>query len=472
MKQLRPFVDGDWTDGEQSAVARDTYTREPVAEVQSPGRAQVAAAVRAVAAAQAGPSLSPYDRYRILARAGELVLERAGELVESIVTDTGFTTVDARREVERTAQTLLLSGEEAKRLRGEMVPIDADPSRPARVAFTVRRPVGVVCAITPFNSPLNTVAHKVAPALAAGNGVVLKPAELTPLTADLLLRVLLDAGLPPGLISVLYGDGPTVGQWLLEDEVPAYYAFTGSTAVGEHIQRTIGVRRAQLELGSLASTIVCEDADLARAAQLCVNAAFRKAGQVCTSVQRLYVHDAVVADFTAALRAALDGRKVGDPREPGTFIGPLIDEQAAERVESWVAAAAGDGAEIVTGGTRSGAVVQPTVLTGVAPDMNVMCREIFGPVVSIRPFTDVDKAIDEANDTPYGLAAGLFTSDIGRALHVAGRLRVGTVHVNETSSARVDLMPFGGVKASGFGHEGPAYAIRDMTEETLLTLGP
>ncbi|TDE09330.1 aldehyde dehydrogenase family protein [Jiangella asiatica] len=472
MKQLRSFVAGDWVDGERTTVARDTYTNEPVAEVHVPGQGQVGEATRAVAAAQAEQQLTAYDRYRILARASELVLERAGELVDSIVTDTGFTTVDARREIDRTAQTLLLSGEEAKRLRGEVVPIDADPAAPARVAFTVRRPVGVVCAITPFNSPLNTVAHKVAPALAAGNGVVLKPALQTPLTADLLLRVLLDAGLPAGLISVLYGDGSTVGQWLLEDEVPAYYAFTGSTAVGEHIQRTIGVRRAQLELGSLASTIICHDADLKRAAQLCVNAAFRKAGQVCTSVQRLYVHESVVDDFTGALRTALDGRGVGDPRDPATFVGPLIDEQAAERVAGWVSTAAEQGAEVIVGGGRTDAVVQPTVLTNVAPDMNVMCREIFGPVVSIRPFTDVDAAIDEANDTPYGLAAGLFTADIGRALHVAGRLRVGTVHVNETSSARVDLMPFGGVKASGYGHEGPAYAIRDMTEETLLTLGP
>ncbi len=471
MKQIKPFVAGRWVDGESTTTFLDTYAGTAVAELHHASADQVAGATRAVAEAQAASTLSPYERYRILARAAELVQERAAELAEAIVADTGFTTTDAKREVERTVQTLLLSGEEGKRLHGEVVPIDADPSAPKRVAFTIRRPVGVVCAITPFNSPLNTVAHKIAPALAAGNGVVLKPAVQTPLSADLLLRLLLDAGLPEGLISVLYGDGASVGQWLLDDEVPAFYAFTGSTQVGLKIQQTIGVRRAQLELGSLSSTIVCRDADLNRAAALAVNAAFRKAGQVCTSVQRLYIDRAVVGEFVTAMTSSLADKQVGDPRDPNTFIGPLIDANAADRVSSWIDRAASSGATVVTGGTRKGTLIEPTIVTDVALDMELMCREVFGPVVSIRPFDDLDAAVAEANDTPYGLAAGIFTSDVSRALNLARRMRVGTVHINDTSSARVDLMPFGGVKGSGHGHEGPAYAIKEMTEETLVTLG-
>lgn len=471
MRQIRPFIAGEWVDGATTTQVHDVFTRDPIADLHHASQAHVSQAIEAVATAQSKLSMSPFERFRVLDHASDLVLERADDFVESIVADTGFTLVDARREVERAAQTLLLSGEEAKRLHGEVVPVEADPGNPARIAFTVRRPVGVVCAITPFNSPLNTVLHKVAPALGAGNGVVLKPAVQTPLTADLLLRLLLDAGVPERLISVVHGDGPTVGQWLLDDKIPSYYAFTGSTEVGEHIQRTIGARRAQLELGSLASTIICPDADIDRAARLCVNAAFRKAGQVCTSVQRLYVHQSIVEPFVNAMSSDLGTRKVGDPRDPETFVGPLIDEAAAERVASWIDAAAAQGADVLIGGTRKDSIIEPTILSDVDQDMDVMCREVFGPVVSIRPYRDLDAAIDEANDTPYGLAAGLFTTNIQSALQVASRLRVGTVHINETSSARVDLMPFGGVKASGYGREGPAYAIREMTEQTLITMG-
>lgn len=469
--QIRPFIESQWVDGGATMPAYDTYSAEAVADVHEATADQVHQATRAVAEAQRSTSLSPHERYRILARSAELVIERSSQIAESIVVDTGFTITDATKEVQRCAETLLLSGEEAKRLTGAVVPVGSDPSAPARVAFSLRRPVGVVCAITPFNSPLNTVAHKIAPALAAGNGVVLKPADQTPLTADLLLRVLLDAGLPPGLIAVLYGSGATVGQQLLEDDVPAYYAFTGSSKVGEHIQRTIGARRAQLELGSLSSTFVCADANLDRAAQICVNAGFRKAGQVCTSVQRLYVHAAVVDEFIARLVAGLKDKPIGDPRSQQTFMGPVISTAAADRIEAWTAAAVDRGAQVITSGHREDNLIHPTLLTEVHPTMTVMCQEVFGPVVSIRPFRDLDEALTEADDTPYGLAAGIFTADISTAMAAASRLTVGTLHINESSSARVDLMPFGGVKRSGYGHEGPAYATRSMTDETLITIG-
>jgi succinate-semialdehyde dehydrogenase / glutarate-semialdehyde dehydrogenase len=471
MTDARLFVGGEWVDGESTATVADKYSGAPVTTVHRASAAQVAAATRAVAAAQRDGVPTPYERYEILATASALLTERRAELVSIIVADSGFTVTDAGREVDRAAQTLLLCGEEAKRIHGEVVPLDGAPGVRDRLAFTTRHPLGVVCAITPFNSPLNTVAHKVGPAIAAGNGIVLKPATYTPLTADALVRILLEAGLPPGLVALLHGGGGTVGQWLLEDDVPSFYAFTGSTEVGARIRATVGLRRSQLELGSLSSTIVCDDADLADAIGKVVPAAFRKSGQVCTSVQRLYVDRRVVGDVLDALAADLKSRVAGDPRQPDTFVGPLISAGEADRVHSWVTAARGGGATVVSGGARDGAVVEPTVLTDVDPAMTVMCAEVFGPVLAVRPFDTLDEAVAEVNDTPFGLAAGIFTRDLDRALTAAARLRMGSVHVNETSSSRVDLMPYTGVKNSGMGREGPRYAIEEMTEERLVTIG-
>ncbi len=468
---VRPFIDGDWRDAEDEQIVPDKFTGEPATTVGVPSRKQVEQAVGAVVAAQRASRLTPHERYEILAKASGLLRERRAELVSTIVADSGFTVSDAAREVDRATETLLISGEEGKRLVGEMVPLDGAPGVRDRLGFTTRHPLGVVCAITPFNSPLNTVAHKVGPALAAGNGVVLKPASQTPRTAAALLSVLLDAGLPPGLVSVLYGDGHTVGQWLAEDERIDFYAFTGSTGVGEHLHNTVKMRRTQLEMGSLSSTIICADADLRHCVELVTNAAFRKAGQVCTSVQRLYVERDAIDEVGALLAETLADRAVGDPTRAGTFVGPVISTKDAERVSSWVDEAVAGGARLVSGGGREGNVVAPTVLADVTADMTVMCKEVFGPVVVLRPFENLDAAIDEANDTPYGLAAGIFTRDIGRALTAAQRLRMGSVHINETSSSRVDLMPYSGAKASGRGTEGPRYAVREMTEERLITIG-
>jgi acyl-CoA reductase-like NAD-dependent aldehyde dehydrogenase len=469
--EIRPFIAGDWRDGATESTIRDKYTDQPVTCVQEPDARLTETALRALADAQARSTWDAYSRFSVLARASELLAERHDDFIQMIMTDTGFTRADAAREVDRAVQTLLLCGEEAKRLAGDMVPMQGAPGAGGRLAFTVFRPLGVVCAITPFNSPLNTVAHKVGPALAAGNAVALKPASQTPVTAAGLVRLLLDAGLPPALISLLPGRGATVGQWLLDSPVPACYAFTGSNAVGENVRRAAGLRRAQLELGSISSTIICADADLDRCVPLCANAAFRKAGQVCTSVQRLYVHQAVAAEVQARLAAHLQDKKAGDPAARDTFIGPLISPADAVRVEEWICGAADGGATVVSGGVRSGNVVAPTVLARVCTDMEVMRSEIFGPVVMIRPFTDLHEAIAEVNDTPYGLAAGIFTGSLADALSAAQELRMGSVHINETSSSRVDLMPYTGVKASGTGREGPHYAIREMSEECLITIG-
>ena len=471
MHEIRPFIAGEWRDGATESVIRDKFTDQPVTRVQEPDARMTQAALQDLAAAQAASSWDAYSRFTVLARASELLAAQRDDFVQMIMTDTGFTRADSAREADRAVQTLLLCGEEAKRLAGEMVPLQGAPGGGGRLAFTVYRPLGVVCAITPFNSPLNTVVHKVGPALAAGNAVALKPASQTPVTAAGLIRLLLTAGVPAGLISLLPGSGATVGQWLLDSPVPAGYAFTGSNPVGENVRRAAGMRRAQLELGSISSTIICADADLDRCVPLSANAAFRKAGQVCTSVQRLYAHQAVAAEVQARLAALLADKKAGDPAAPDTFIGPLISPADAVRVDSWISAAAADGAAVVSGGVRTGNVIAPTVLAGVSTDMQVMRSEIFGPVVVIRPFTDIREAIAEINDTPYGLAAGIFTGSLADALTAAERLRMGSVHINETSSSRVDLMPYTGVKASGAGREGPHYAIREMSEECLITIG-
>ena len=472
MREIRSFVEGAWVDGEDGGLLRDKYSDEPIGRIHQATPEQVGRAASGALAGFAASRLTPYERFRILARASELVHERRDELATAVIAETGFARADAENEVARTAETLLLSGEEAKRITGEVVPMGSVPAGSDRIGFTVRRPLGVVCAITPFNSPLNTVAHKVGPAIAAGNAVVLKPSALTPLGGMLLVELLLDAGLPPDLIALVNGEGAAIGDLLLENPIPSFYAFTGSTRVGEHIRKTIGLRRAQLELGSLSSTIVCDDVDTDGLIEKCLNAAFRKSGQVCTSVQRLYVQEALVQEFVDRATAYLAERSAGDPSDPATYLGPLISRDAAERVRSWIGEAVESGADAVTGGPGGErGMVEPTVLVGVDTTMKVMSQEIFGPVVAIRPFRDLEAAMDELNATPYGLAAGIFTSDIGRAFRAAERLDVGTVHINESSSSRVDLMPFGGIKASGTGQEGPKYAIREMTEERLITIG-
>jgi acyl-CoA reductase-like NAD-dependent aldehyde dehydrogenase len=471
MRKAQLFYGGSWTDGESVSELRDKYSGEPVAEVHEASVGQVAEALAAVARGQEEHPLTPYERFEILSRTAEILGQRREEFVETVILDTGFTITDARREVDRAVQTLLISGEEAKRIHGEVVPWGAAPGAAQdRYAFTLRRPLGVVCAITPFNSPLNTLVHKVAPGLAAGNSVIVKPASYTPLSAGLLVQALLEAGLPEDLVAVVQGGGGTVGQALLESPVPAFYAFTGSTEVGDHIQRTVGLRKTQLEMGSLSSTIVCDDADIAKAARLSVFAGFRKAGQVCTSVQRLYVQTGALPDFVQALQEVLATQSAGDPRDENTLVGPVISEKDADRIESWITGAVERGASVLAGGKRQQQVIEPTVLTDVTLDMDVLCKEIFGPVLSIRPFSDLDEAITEINDTPYGLSAGIFTADLGRAFTATEKLRMGSVHVNETSSNRIDLMPYGGVKRSGMGIEGPKYAIEEMTEHRLITL--
>jgi succinate-semialdehyde dehydrogenase/glutarate-semialdehyde dehydrogenase len=469
MTQQPLLSDGQWIAGKGAPlVVMDKYRLEPGAEVSTPDEAQAGQAVQAAHAAFRRGAPGPFDRGAILERAAQLLEPRLEEFVRTMQMEAGFTAADAGGEVRRCIQTLKLSAEEARRLAGEVIPLAGAPQQAGRMGFTLRVPLGVVLAITPFNSPLNTVAHKIAPAFAAGNAVILKPSSATPCTAFKLAEVLLEAGLPAGFLSVIPG-GAQVADWLIADERVRFFAFTGSTEVGRSIQARAGLRRTQMELGSIACTILCDDAKLDTALTKVVNAGYRKAGQVCTSVQLLLTHRSIVPEVEQRLAKLVQGLAWGDPRGPDTFVGPLISEKEAIRVEAWIEEAVARGAKRLAGGPRKGAAVPPTLLTAIDAAMKVGCQEIFGPVVCIVPFDTLEEAIARVNATPYGLATGIFTNRLDDAFAAAKRLEVGGVHVNETSSSRVDLMPYGGSKDSGFGREGPRYAVHEMTEERIVT---
>lgn len=461
---------GEWLRGTGLSVpVLDKFHLTPFAEVTYASPSQVDAMIHAAAAAFSAGAPSAHERGAILDRAADLVAARKSDFIAIMRAEAGFPRADAAGEVDRCVQTLKLSAEEARRLSGDVIPVEGAPGQGGRMAFTLRIPLGVIAAITPFNSPLNTVTHKIAPAFAAGNAVILKPATSTPGTACLLAELLLEAGLPAGFLSVLHG-GSEITQRLLADDRVRFFAFTGSTEVGRKIQQVAGLRRTQMELGSIAFTMVCADADLDRALPKILGAGYRKAGQVCTSVQMLLVEDSRVAEVTERLTGMVGRLAYGDPANADTFVGPVISELEARRIESWVGAAAQSGARILVGGSRQGAVVAPTLLTDIDERMNVGCAEIFGPVMSIVPFSSFDQAIERINATPFGLASGIFTNRLDQAFGAARRLRVGGVHVNETSSSRVDMMPYGGSKDSGFGREGPRYAIHEMTEERVVSI--
>jgi succinate-semialdehyde dehydrogenase/glutarate-semialdehyde dehydrogenase len=467
----RLFIGGAWVDGDARPLpVLDKYTGARIGTVDCAGHEQVDAAVRGARLSFQRGALTPDQRYQILQGAARLVERHGPELAALITAEAGLPISDATTETARAVQTLLTCAEEAKRLVGEVVPIHGAPGQAHRMAFTIRVPRGVVCGITAFNSPLNMVCHKIGPALAAGNTVVIKPPELAPLTATRLVELLLEAGCPAGHVNLVHGRGEDLGPWLAGNQDINFYTFTGSTRVGTWLHGQVGMRPVSLELGSISATIVCDDGDLDRAAVRCAASGFRRAGQMCTSTQRLFVDVRVVDDFTSRLVSAAKRLKVGDPRDPATDVGPMISEAEAARAESWIAEAEAAGARVLHGGRRDGALLPPTILTNVTPAMRLMREEVFAPVLSIVPFDSMDDMVHQVNATPLGLAAGLFTRDVTRAFTLAQRLHVGLVHVNETSSSRVDLIPFGGVKQSGIGREGPRYAMREMTEERLITV--
>jgi acyl-CoA reductase-like NAD-dependent aldehyde dehydrogenase len=466
------LIDGEWRAGEGPRFpVRSPIDGETLAELNEAAERETGEAVEAARRAFTRlADWSPFERYRVLDAVSRAIEAEADQYTALIVAEAGKPIRDARVEVWRAAQTFRLAAEEAKRIHGEEVPVAATPGSEKRLAFTVRVPLGVVCAITPFNSPLNQMNHKVPTALAGGNAVVLKPPEVTPLSAVKLLRTMMDAGLPPGAVNMLQGQGERVGEWLLENPDINAYTFTGSAAVGRHIHEKAGLRKTLLELGSNSAVIVHRDADLALASRLVARAGNVYAGQICISVQRVYVHHSVYAEFVDRLREEVSRLKVGDPWDETTDIGPMISVEAAMRAESWLQDAVAEGARVLTGGSRDGNWFQPTLVDRVKPDMWLVCREVFAPIISLIPYTELAEAVAMVNDSEYGLQAGVFTQDVDVAFHLVRSLEVGGVIINDTSNYRVDQMPYGGTKNSGLGREGIRYAIEELTEPRLVVL--
>ncbi|HEY2543728.1 MAG TPA: aldehyde dehydrogenase family protein [Gaiellaceae bacterium] len=444
---------------------RSPYSGEVVGQAPKSGADDARRAVDAAAHALERP-LPAHKRAEILVKVAGLIGRRHEEVARTISAEAGKPIKTARVEASRAMSTYTFAAVEARKLVGEMIPMDAAQAGEGKLAFTLRRPVGVVGAISPFNFPCNLVAHKIAPALAAGCPVVLKPASATPLSALLLAELEHEAGLPEGWLTVLVGPASEIGDVLVEDERVRLITFTGSSEVGWKLQERAPRKRVKLELGNSTPVIVAADADVETAAAKLAGNAFSFAGQSCISVQRIYVERSVFDAFVAAFVPRVDALKVGDPADDDTDVGPVIDADARERILAWIDEADGD---VLTGGEHEG-LIRPTVIANVSDDAKVSCQEVFGPVCIVNPIGSIDEGIDRANGTRYGLQAGVFTASIDTALRAAERLDFGGVIVNEAPTFRSDQMPYGGIKDSGNTREGPAYAVREMTEEHLVVV--
>jgi acyl-CoA reductase-like NAD-dependent aldehyde dehydrogenase len=469
--EARLFIGGQWVEGGPRLEVRNKYSGEVVGTIPEARREEVEAAVEAARrAAEVMAELPAHRRGEILRRAAELIRERREEFARTIAAEAGKALKFARIEVDRGISTFTVASEEAKRIHGETVPMDAVPAGEGYFGFWVRRPVGVVAAITPFNFPLNLVAHKVAPALAAGNSVVLKPASSTPLTAVLLCQVLQEAGLPPGAVNLVVGPGSTVGEWLVTDPRVAKVSFTGSPPVGRRITEIAGIKKVTLELGNTSPVVVAPDVDLEFVARRCAVGAYYNSGQVCISVQRIYAAEGAYEPFVERFVRASEEMVVGDPLDERVDVGPMIDEREARRIEAWVEEALAGGARALTGHRRQGAVYWPTVLVDVKPDMKVVAQEAFAPVASVIRADDFEQALEQANATEYGLQAAVFTRDVDRLFRAVRKLNFGGVIVNDTPAYRADHMPYGGVRGSGIGREGVRYAIEEMTNIQMVVI--
>jgi acyl-CoA reductase-like NAD-dependent aldehyde dehydrogenase len=463
------MVDGAWLETGEWIEVHSPYDARLVGRVAKGGGDTVRTALDAAERAMRDP-LPAHKRAEILVRVAGALGRRADEAAQTISAEAGKPLKAARVEVARAMSTHTMAAVEARKLAGEMVPMDASQAGEGKLAFTMRLPIGIVGAISPFNFPLNLVAHKLAPALAAGCAVVLKPATQTPLSALLLAELATEAGLPPGWLNVVVGPSAEIGDVLVADDRVKLISFTGSGPVGWSLRERAVRKRVNLELGNATPVIVAADADIADAAARCAANAFSFAGQSCISVQRIFVHDDVYDDFKAAFVPRVEALVVGDPADETTDVGPLISRDERDRVVAWIEEARTAGAAILTGGSLEGELLRPTVVERPPLDAHLACDEAFGPVCTLQPFATLDEAIDRANATRYGLQAGLFTQDLKSALAATRALEFGGVTVNEAPTFRADQMPYGGVKDSGNTREGPAWAIREMTEERLVVI--
>lgn len=465
------FINGDWVEAAEYTELCSPYSSEVIAEIPKANVEEVEAALVAADAARKTMANMPlYKRAIILEKLASLLEARAEEAAELIALEAAKPISTAKAEVQRTIQTYKFAAEEAKRIHGETIPVDAAPGGDGRIAYTVREPLGIVAAITPFNFPMNLVAHKVGPAIASGNTVVLKPASQTPLTSYFIGELLVEAGLPKGALNIVTGAGSLIGNKLVTDNRVKKISFTGSPAVGIGIRNQAGLKKVTLELGSNAAVIIDENVNIDKLIPRVVSGAFAFQGQVCISVQRIYVHEKMYDLFVDKFVAATKELKLGDPLDPTTDVSALISPQDVKRTLNWIEEAKGQGAIVATGGETEGNILQPTVLLNVKPEQKVSCQEVFAPIVSIMKFTSIQEAFNQVNDSKYGLQAGIYTDNIHVALQTTQKLHVGGVIINDIPTFRLDHLPYGGVKESGMGREGLKYAIEEMTEMKLVVI--
>jgi glyceraldehyde-3-phosphate dehydrogenase (NADP+) len=466
---MKMLLAGEWVDRDKRIEVRDPFDS---AVIDTVPRATAADVETALASAVKGFTISRkmtvYDRARILAKTARIVEEKQEEFARTIAREGSKTIREARKEARRCVNTLTISGEEAKRLQGETIPFDSFPGGEKRVGYYQRVPIGVVLAITPFNDPLNLVAHKLGPAVAAGNAVILKPATVTPLSAIKLTEAFVEAGLPPLVLQTITGHGAEIGDTLVADHRVRMISFTGGLEAGQRITTLAGIKKIGMELGSNSPVIVWNDADIAWAAESCVSGAFWAAGQNCIGVQRIYVHGSVYDEFRSRMVELTRSYRIGDKLKEETDMGPMITEGEAKRVERWVKEAAAAGAKVLVGGGRTGALMQPTVLEGVPESATIHREEVFGPTVNLYPVDSIEEALTKANSLPFGLHAALFTRDVDTAFALAHGLDCGGVMVNDSTDYRLDSMPFGGIKNSGLGREGIKFSLQEMTEPKVI----
>lgn len=466
---MKIFLAGKWVDKAKTIEVKNPFDDSVIDTVPKADAGDLEKALAfAERGAKAMAKLSSYERWKILRKAADLMAARNEELGRLISQEEGKIIAEGRGEANRAVETMMGSAEEAKRLHGETIPLDADPTGGKKLGFTLRIPCGVVAAIAPFNFPLNLVCHKVGPALAAGNTVIVKPASDTPLSALRLTEILLEAGLPPEGIQCITGSGGEIGDSLVADRRVRKITFTGSREIGDRICHMAGIKKVTMELGSNSPLIIMPDADLDKVASAVAATGYGNAGQTCISTQRVLASKKVYGDFLNVLKPKVEALSTGNQLDEKSKVGPMVKESEAIRVDDWIREAVAGGARLVAGGGRRGAIYIPAIVADVKPEMRISHDELFGPAVGVTPFETIEEAIALANDSVYGLAAGIFTENVGWAMKFAREAEAGNLHVNWGPQWRVDLMPYGGLKDSGFGKEGPRYAVEEMTELKMV----
>jgi len=466
---MKMLLAGDWVDRGEKIDVRDPFDNSLIDTVPSADHDDVEIALAAAFAARAtARKMTTFERSQVLLKTAAIVRDNVEDFAQIIAREGSKTITEARKEAGRTVNTLTISAEEAKRLNGETIPFDSFPGGEQRRGHYERVPIGVVLAITPFNDPLNLVAHKLGPAIAGGNSVILKPATVTPLSALKLTEAFIEAGLPKAVLQCITGHGAVLGDALVSDERVRMVSFTGGLEAGKHITTKAGLKKIGMELGSNSPVVVWKDADIEWAAETCVSGAFWAAGQNCIGVQRIYIHREIYDLFRNLFVARTGAYTIGDKMNGDTDMGPMISESEAERVEHWIAEAVEKGATIATGGKRTGTLVEPTVLENVPTDATIHYEEVFGPTVNLYPFDELDDAIAGANSADYGLHAAAFARDVEICFKLVEGLDAGSVLINDSTDYRLDSMPFGGIKGSGLGKEGVKFSLQEMTEPKVV----